>query len=60
MKGSDRAARSLRLIVYIVLIICLLIGQEPKVNFRNKHNLQVAHAAHDFQKQWYNVFCEEI
>ena len=56
----DRVARSLSLIVYIVLILCLLIGQEPTVNFGNKHNLQVAHAMHDFQKQCYNVFCEEI
>ena len=56
----DRVARSLSLIVYIVLILCLLIGQEPTVNFGNKHNLQVAQAMHDFQKQCYNVFCEEI
>ena len=60
IKGTDRAERSLSLIVYIVLIICFLIGQEPKVNFGNKHNLQVAHATHDFQKQCYNVFSEEI
>jgi len=39
IKGTDRAGRSLSLIVYIVLIICLLIGQEPTVNFGNKHNL---------------------
>ena len=51
MKGTDRATRSLSLIVYIVSIIRLLIGQEPIVNFGNKHNLQVAHAMHDLEKQ---------
>jgi len=32
----------INIVLYIVITVCLLIGQEPTVNFVNQRNLQIS------------------